>query len=300
MKKITKEKLEEKGFFNKLSENRKEKLIGEINRKLEWLEFYYSSNIPNIKSKYMTDLYLALICGEKNSIVELIDAKCKFDVEKRKIIEQGFVDDPYYFNMSNVIPTQKEIDEANAKNEKFLIENEVLPDIQEEEDKYKSVDALIDVLSQFYDNNDPYPFMVFNDTFDFELISDDFELNTKYNKTINSTIFTTLKEAYKNWKPYLDNIGNKNKYFLADKLDCANNLLLIYERTSYINLYRTSFYDIFIPILMEMYKEFDIFDFLMKYDKAIKVYNPINENFKELFINQYTREFRIKNEIKLF
>jgi hypothetical protein len=90
------------------------------------------------------------------------------------------------------------------------------------------------------------------------------------------------------------------KYYIANQLECVEHLLIVYEIEYNVIIDRRNCLTTLIPILREMYSVFNAFDYIEKYYTATLKYSIMNSDFRLLFTEQYTREFKMKNERKLF
>jgi hypothetical protein len=62
------------------------------------------------------------------------------------------------------------------------------------------IDKLNDYISSFTDNNDPYPLLIFNETFDSNLIKDDTIPSRKYREIINHPMYHNKLKMFEKWK----------------------------------------------------------------------------------------------------
>ena len=302
------------GWFEGIPENKREKILKEFNEMMRWKELYYNSEFPDIKSQYLTKIYNSLISGEKNVMTDFMNLNLKFDDPKIGNIIGLIIDklknDEYFLNIGQYKnPTEDKIKETNEIYEKFVTENvESTDNLLTESDVI--FDDLLNVLSEYSDNNNPCPLLLFAETFDNSLLNSDIDIKEKFENAINSHGVHNACKEYLFWRNIIIGFENKNKYTIARYLENTNKLLDLYIAVYNSKIDKPQCFKILLTLLEEVYTDLDIFDFLKKYIDGYDTYLRNNrayaygfqkENpFPEMFIEQYLRMHKMRKEIKLF
>jgi hypothetical protein len=251
--------------------------------------------MKEIKSRYLRDIKRALDTGEINETVQGIVNLIKTG---RMTIE-SFTNDENYRFKDDYNPTEEKVNEINKAYEQFIVDNGIIVELYEDEDV---VDTFCNAMSLFYDNNNPYAFLLFNETFNVEIIKNNSFLYTEYLGITENAVIDEKLKIYEKWKNKINSfkISKGNKYEIANYLECIDTLISIYENIHMTKIKRTECFALFYPILNEIYNEFNVFDFVEKYYKAIHSHAHTREDFLNMFVEQYLRPYRLKKETKLF
>jgi hypothetical protein len=201
--------------------------------------------------------------------------------------------------------TNEEVDEINKKYNDFISKKNVfVPDYAIE----RAIENLKDIISQFTNNNDPYEFIVFIETFNPEIFitgayRSEYMLK-EYEFILNHPVVKQKLESYDRWKDLISNLDfrKKNKYKVANYFECLDASLKQYEQIYSVEIYDKGTCLSFLhPILNEMHDELNLWDLVEKYHMVTHRQGSLrNPKYGDIFIEQYLRPFRIKNEIKLF
>jgi len=234
--------------------------------------------------------------------------------------------------------TNEDINEINLKYNDFMIEHcDFIPNLATEA-AWEKLDDLISILRN---NNDPYQFLIFSETFDPKILSvagyPNKYLREKYDYLVNHPVVKQKLESYRKWKDLIDTLdseypnnvfisGVKNKYKIANYYECLDASMKLFEQMHSLEILQKEVCISFLhPILNEMYEELNLWDLVQKYHTATFKrgslgkpnyatehiagsyygtkckYGSLNDSkYGDMFIEQYLRPFRIKNEIKLF
>lgn len=293
-----------------------------MNDNLEKFNKYLSSaqifNLHSFARIKETEVYINLSDVEKNKIENLVKlVLIKEDITEENLsiflldvvnkLENG---EKYIGGFFDIIkfkeefskylnPTEEEINIRNIEYNKFVDVNSV---IIYDHNKLNTVDSLQNNISKFIDNNDPYSFLLYNEDFDINTIVEWNDIVEIYNMVLNNPIIKAKQEIYNKNKEFIINISkNRNKYRIANQLECVDIAIKLYETLNNLLLDKSYLDKVLIPIIDELYLEFDAYDFITKYNIATIKFKEKNLNgFDDMFIEQYCRPYRIKKEVKLF
>jgi hypothetical protein len=227
-------------------------------------------------------------------------------IERSEIYKEFIENMDYQFHDKKVTElTDEEVDEINKKYNDFMTEHcDFAPNLKTEA-AWEKLDDLISILRN---NNDPYEFLIFSETFDPQILSvagyPNEYLWEKYNYLVNHLFVKEKLESYRYWKDLIDTLdfGNKNKYKIANYYECLNDSMRLFEKMhSLVILQKDVCVSFLHPILNEMYEELNLWDLVEKYHTATYKRGSLKyPKYDNMFIEQYLRPFRIKNEMKLF
>lgn len=263
--------------------------------------------IEKIKQKkFLFELFLA-----KKEASELVTNKSLETLKKYFTVEN------YEFH-DNKNPSDIDIAEKNQAYDYYIEDNEVtISDVYDSLFKREVIDDLTDAISSLNDSNDPYPLLLHCEKYDETAFEDDDHLIEEFKKALANPIVRYARDAYKKYKDtIIFSQTEKNKYRIANYMECVYAAIKLYERSFNVIIDKSEIDTVFFPILEELYLDFNPYDFVEKYYKAINKYNAWREKdgdtlfwnhqllinilkFSDLFIEQYCRPYRINKEIKL-
>lgn len=247
------------------------------------------------KHKHLMAILNALDSGENNDVTKLIVGLSKLEKYGSKTyegIDYDWLFSDYYEKCDKDL-TKEEIEKKNEEAYQYFIqENNKFADFN------NKIDKLLNYLSEFYDNKNPYPLMLFSETFNIDEISEnDVDLIEKYSIAINHPVMLELRKIYEKYKIYTQS-SNFNKYFIAKQHQLIDYLINYYELNDFIKIDSQKCHQIANRILNKIDNKFDAKLFMEKYIKA-RTYEMMEE-FEAQFVQQYLRFIGLLPEIKLF
>jgi len=249
-----------------------------------------------INSAYLLEIVQYLINGEAlPDSVKYIKALHELARNSKDVVENpDFFKENWKFNDKKK-PSQEEIENFKKVYDKFIEENNV------KVISLNDTDKVLDIISRFYDNNDPFALLKFNENFDRSVLKDDFELAYQYDEALTHPKTTKIKELYGFWKPVIEkqyDLSNPklNKYLIAVYYESVENTINTYEILKGVTLNKKNCIKILPDVITELYQTFNPFDFVEKY--YVAQYHNHHKNFTNLFVSQYIKLY--KPEPKLF
>lgn len=262
-----------------------------------------AGDFPNL-DRYVRDILTAQRTGDTNITTQYMNALFSCDRKKLNELKTEYKDyflakDYHLHDKKN--PTDEERAEAVKVLNDFIAKNNIIVDIHFY-DEDTVVDQLLDVMSQFTDNHNPYPFLLFRETFDFESNPLRADIRERYYKVQGAAITSYKQEIYEKWKDVISTLDFKgmNKYHVANYYECLDASLKIYEHMHNVRLEKVTYFNLLQPILSQVFDELNLWDMIDKYQIALRKRIHPDEKLNEMFIEQYVRQYRVKTEIKLF
>jgi hypothetical protein len=252
----------------------------------------------NINKKIILERIVSAVNnGEKNEIVDDLKSIIDGKLEKRS------------FEVIEIEPYSPEAAESAKKiYDKFIVDNKV----KEHFDAEKGIEKILDAISWFEDELDPFPYLDTIETIDINEIKTENALN-KIHKLNNDLVIITKKQIYEKWKDKLVEIEGLSKYKYANYLECISLLIKAYNcinnirinsRMCYLgaNLVISELVDDFKPMhFFEKYCDviFNKFDdfydvVVLRKDFHQGYFKDINIMFIEEFKRQYVESLRPK------
>ena len=272
------------------------------------------------KSKYLDKLNELVNSGElNNELADFSNALVNYESsrvinwkEKLKEVEKIWLEyskDENYFTKI-LQKTPEEITEAEKSYKEYMVSNNV----KTYDDRVSPmvVNSLLNSISYLTDERSPYEFLLFNETFDTKHIAEWVDVQIIYEIALNDPIVKAKQKIYDNNKDFivetLVDLKTRNKYRIANMLECVDNAISLYENTENVVINKDKIDNVLLPIIDEIYLDFNAYDFIDKYSKAYRKFGKgflffdgrKSPEFGEMFIEQYCRPYRLKNEIKLF
>jgi len=249
-----------------------------------------------INSKYLIEIVQDLLNGKiTTDSVKYINALDKLARNAKEVVENpDFFKENWKFN-DNKNPSQEEIENFKKIYDKFIEENNVkVVDLVD-------FDKVLDAISKFYDNNDPFSLLKFDDKFDRSILKEDADLNYRYNEAMEHQQILNIKMLYGRWRPVLEkqfdlNNNKFNKYLIALYYESVDKTIDTYQLLKGVVLNKKRCVKILPEVIKKLHNEFNPFDFVEKY-YMVQSQNH-HKNFTNLFISQYIKLY--KPEPKLF
>ena len=269
---------------------------------LKFVETFVDNYTKKVnKNKHLTALLEAIKTGEPNDQTKLMVGLSQLKTAGFKDYEgldKDWLFSDYYQKCDNTL-TNKEKEKKNEEAYQYFIENNIKT--TEDSKVANNIDKLLNYLSEFYDNKNPYPLMYFSETFETNNIpKNNIGLTDKYLTAINHPIILELKDIYEKYK--LDvAYANGNKYEAAKIHQMIDILISYYELRNFIKIDSKKCHRIANQILGEIEYDFNKFDvnvYMEKYVKA-RTYEIWND-FETLFVQQFIEFLGIRPQVKLF
>jgi len=259
----------------------------------------------SIKHKHIDALIHALITGEKNDQTKLIAGLSKLHTagsSEYTGLDVDWLFSNYYQNLNNTL-TPEEKEKENEKAFKYFIEKNITDGITATD--LSSIEKLIDCMSQFTDNHNPYPFLNFNRNFDSSILKYDTDLRLRYETILNNEKLVEITKIYEEYKHYYNTVGgilcDENKYLTALTHKKIDLLIEHVELDKFIKINRAYCHNIVNSLLDRLGESFNSNVFIEKY--VIAITNKKHKNIKEFnttFINQFVEFVLPEKTIKLF
>lgn len=265
---------------------------------LKFIETFVDNYCKKFERKHLSVLCEALKKGEPNDQTKLIAGLSQLKTAGFKDYEGLDKDWLFsdYYPKYDISLTKEEKEKKNEEAYQYFIEKNIK--CAENDKAMNKIDKMLDYISEFYDNKNPYPLMLFSETFEVKDIpKNDIGLTDKYLTAINHPVILELQKIYEKYKIYTL-LSNPNNYFIAKQHQLIDYLINFYELNDFIKIDSQKCHHVANLILNKMGDKFDARLFMEKYVKA-RTYEIIKE-FETFFVQQFLEFMNITPTIKLF
>lgn len=256
------------------------------------------------KKKHLNALCEALKKGEPNDQTKLIAGLSQLKTAGFKDYEGLDKDWLFsdYYPKYDISLTKEEKEKKNEEAYQYFIEKNIK--CAENDKAMNKIDKMLDYISEFYDNKNPYPLMYFSETFEtINIPKNDINLTDKYLTAINHPVILKLKDIYEKYEKYIVNVipTANNKYQAAKIHQLIDIQISYYELKDFIKINSEKCHNIANRIFDEIRYDFNKFDINVYMEKYVKARTyEIIKDFESMFVQQFIEFLDIKPKIKLF